>query len=561
MVLSIFGVRLVQLQGLDPKAYAARAAASGMVSATLPANRGEIVDRNGVPLAESVSGSMIVADPTRTAPHAAAIAKIMADRLHLDYFDLLTTLSKPNTRFQYVARRVPSTTATTLVDQLTNAGYQGLATRRDPLRSYPGADVGANLIGFMDGEGAPAAGLEATFNKMLKGTDGSETYEVGGGNRIPLGDNSTVNPVNGKNLHLTIDRDVQWYAQRLLRTKVHQANADSGAAVVLDTRTGEILGLADYPTFDANHGNQASQGDWGSRALSDVYEPGSVEKVLTMSALIDQGLVNPLTRIVVPQQLPVLDRVIHDYFQHGRIRLTLAGVIAKSSNIGTTLASMGIAPAVMDSYLRKFGLGARADIGMPGESNGLLSPGSTWSKLTKAEISFGQGLSVNALQMAAAVNTIANHGQYVSPSLIQGRATTSGGVTVGTGVAARRQVVTPQTAAKVARMMEMVTTEGSGTAPGAKVPGYRTAGKTGTAQEVGAKCRCYDGSLDVSFAGFAPADKPRFTVYVVVKNPKMANAGGGLVAGPVFRRLMSYVLEKYAVPPTETRPAALPVEW
>jgi cell division protein FtsI (penicillin-binding protein 3) len=561
MVLSVFGARLFQLQGLDPHAYAARAAASGLVSATLPADRGEILDRNGTPLAESVSGMMIVADPARTRDHAEAIARVLADKLHLDYFDLLSRLQKPDTRFQYIARRVPSTLATTIVDRLTARGYEGLATRRDPLRSYPSGDVAANLVGFMDAEGQPAGGLEQEFNSMLSGKDGSETYEVGGGNRIPLGENTTIDPVNGKDLRLTIDRDVQWYAQRLLRNGVHHAEGDSGVAVVLDTQTGEILALADYPTFDANHGSDAPEADWGSRALSNVYEPGSVEKVLTASALIDSRLVTPRTRIRVPHDLPVLDRVIHDYFDHPTLRLTLAGVIAKSSNIGTVLAASTIRDARLYHYLRAFGLGSRTDIGMPGESAGVLAAPDTWTKLTHAQISFGQGLSVTALQMASAVNTVANRGQYVSPSLVAGRATTTAGDAVGTATATRRQVVSPATAAKVAAMMEMVTTEGAGTAPGAKVVGYRTAGKTGTAQEVGPKCRCYDGRLAVSFAGFAPADKPRFTVYVVIQNPRMAGAGGGLNAGPVFQRLMTYVLQKYAVPPTTTPPARLPVTW
>ena len=211
-------------------------------------------------------------------------------------------------------------------------------------------------------------------------------------------------------------------------------------------------------------------------------------------------------------------------------------------------------------YLDKFGLGHRTGIGLAGETRGLLPKPGDWTDLTQATIAFGQGLSVNALQMAAAVNTIANHGEYVSPSLIEGKVTAANGQDYGTGVATRHRVISSETATKVARMMEMVTTEGYGTAPGAKVPGYRVAGKTGTAQQVGAKCKCYDGSLAVSFAGFAPADNPRFTVYVVVQKPQGGASGGG-TAGPVFRRLLGYLLQKYAVPPTETTPPKLPVEW
>ncbi|MGY2875294.1 cell division protein FtsI (penicillin-binding protein 3) [Marmoricola sp. URHA0025 HA25] len=566
MVISVFGVRLFELQGLDPKAYAAKADAEGLVTVPLPATRGSIDDRNGVPLAESVSGLMIVADPKRTDDHAEEIARILANRLGLDYFDILGKLrenpDRPGARFAYVARRVPATAATDAVDAIEKAGLKGVDTRLDPVREYPGGDVAANLVGFMKVPGEPGTGggLERSFDGLLAGKDGSETYEVGAGNRIPLGENTETKPVDGKSLTLTIDRDVQWYSQRVLRTAVQQARAESGAAIALDSRTGEILALADYPSYDANKPGEASKDDLGSRALSDVYEPGSVEKVLTMSGLLDKGLVSPRTKVRVPRQLPVADRVIHDYFDHDTIRLTLAGVIAKSSNIGTVLAARQYQPGQLWSYLDLFGLGHRTDIGMPGETRGLLPASDTWTQLTQATASFGQGVSVNALQMATAINTVANGGELISPSLVKGSATTSSGDEVGTDVATRHRVISAAAAEKVSKMMEMVTTEGAGTAPAAGIAGYRVAGKTGTAQQVGATCGCYDGSLAVSFAGFAPADNPRFTVYVVIQKPQGAASGGG-TAGPVFRKILTYLLQKYAVPPTGTKPAHLPIEW
>jgi cell division protein FtsI (penicillin-binding protein 3) len=198
---------------------------------------------------------------------------------------------------------------------------------------------------------------------------------------------------------------------------------------------------------------------------------------------------------------------------------------------------------------------------MPGETRGMLGDGDSWSTLTRAQVAFGQGLSVNALQMATAVNAIANGGQLITPSLISGRATTTSGAEVGTETSTRRTVVSPQAARQTAQIMELVTTQDVGTAPGAGIAGYRVAGKTGTAQEVGGACNCYrDGGLAVSFAGFAPADQPRFTVYVVVKHPADGASGGG-TAGPVFRKILSYVLQKYAVPPTGTPPADLPTTW
>ena len=569
IVLSVFAGRLVQLQGLDPQAYAARADAEGVQTVTLPATRGDIVDRNGVPIAKSVSGLMVWADPSLTRDDAEQIARILAKRLDVDYFDTLEKLRKPDgeagSRFQYIARRVPATKANKAVEEVREAGYKGVDTRPDPLRDYPAGDVAANLVGFMANPEAAkgsstGAGLELSFDELLAGKDGKETYEVGGGNRIPLGENAVVKPVNGKDLRLTIDRDVQWYLQRVLRNAVDGVRAQSGAAVVLDSRTGEILALADYPSFDPNKPAEAREEDIKSRALSDVYEPGSVQKVLTASALLDLGLVAPLTRITVPKKLPVMDRVIGDWFPHDTLRLTLTGVIAKSSNIGTVLAAEKIRHEQLWSYLDRFGLGHRTGIGMPGETRGLVPHPTTWTDLTRATIAFGQGISVNALQMAAAVNTIANGGEFIDPSLVIGRATSKSSGEVGTETSERTRVMSPETALKVSRMMEMVTTPGAGTAAGVAIDGYRVAGKTGTAQQVGETCKCYDGSLAVSFAGFAPADDPRFTVYAVIQKPE-ARAGGGATTGPVVRKMLADLLQKYGVPPTGTPPADVPVEW
>jgi len=563
MLLSLFGARLFQLQGVDSKAYAARAAESGLVSIDLPAKRGRILDRNGVPLAESIAGVMFVADPTRTTPNAEAIAKILAERLHLDYFDLLAKLTKKNdaVRFVYVARRIPSTLASSVMNELKKRGYVGVDTRSDPLRTYPAGDVAANLIGLVGDGGVALAGLEKNFDKQLAGKDGKETYEVGGGNRIPLGDNSEVKPVDGKDLRLTIDRDVQWYSQRVLQQAVQTAKADSGAAVVLDSKTGELLALADYPSYDPNKPAKVGEGLLTSKGMGDVYEPGSVEKVLTASSLIDAGKVTPATKIRVPADLPVLDRHIGDWFEHGFLRLTLAGVIARSSNIGTALAATQFTPQELWSYLDKYGLGTRTGVGVPNETRGLLPAAPNWSILTRAQVAFGQGLSVNVLQMASAVNALANGGELVSPSLVKGQATTAQGESVGTATTTRRRVVSQDAASKTSQMMELVTTQDVGTAPGAGIEGYRVAGKTGTAQEVGGACNCYkDGGTDVSFVGFAPADKPRFTVYVVIKHPSAGASGGG-TAGPVFRKILSYVLQKYAVPPTGTPPSTLPTKW
>jgi cell division protein FtsI (penicillin-binding protein 3) len=563
IVLSFFGARLVQLQGVDPQAYALRAAAEGAARVTLVAERGDILDRNGVPLADSIKGKMVVADPALTADRAPEIARLLSDRLSVDYFRTLTALRgrQEGSRYEYVARRVPSTLASDTLAEIDAAGFSGISLQDDPIRDYPAGDVAANLLGYM-GTDEPLGGFERTFDEQLAGVDGEATWQStsGKGVRIPLRESTLKAAQNGAPLRTTIDRDLQWFTQKVLAETVQQYRAASGSAIVMDTRTGEILALADVPTFDANEPSEADEEDLGSRAMNDTYEPGSVQKVLTAASLIDAGKASARQRFKVPGSLPRQDRVIGDWFDHGNIRLTLAGIIAKSSNIGTVLAADAFSPVELVSYLQRFGLGQRTDIGVRGETAGILTAGEAMTSQTKDRVAFGQSLSVNVAQMAAAVNTIANGGVLVSPSIISGSAVTDDGTTVGTDVATRTRVVSKEAARATARMMEKVVDPEDGVAPAAQVPGYLVAGKTGTAQRVNPDTGLYDGSTSVSFGGFAPADDARFTVYVVIHAPK-GDAGGGSTAGPVFSRIMGYVLGRYGVEPTGGKPSRLPVEW
>ena len=559
MVVSVFGARLVQLQAVDPYAYAAAATQEGLIEAVLPARRGDILDRHGVPLATSVDGLMLVADPVQTRARAPEIAKWLTLRLSVEYPDVLAALTRPGKRFAYLARRVPSTLALDVLADAGSRGYKGIDVRVDPLRDYPADDVAANVVGFVGSDGRALAGFEQAFDDHLGGTDGSETYEVGGGNRIPLGRNDREPAVDGQDLTTTLDQDLQWVVQRALATAVETSRAESGKVVVMDTRSGEILALADYPTYDASEPADYDKKLRGTRSLNAPYEPGSVEKVLTVGALLNEGEVTPYTRIEVPPTATVQGEVIHDWFDHGTLDWTLTGVLARSSNIGTVMASKKISPRRLHRYLTRFGLGTPSGVGVVGESAGLLPDGSTWTSLSRATIAFGQGLAVNAVQMAAAINTVANRGVYVSPSLVRGEATTDTGSRVGSGAATTRRVLVPRAARQLSMMMERVVDEEVGVAPLAAVPGYRVAGKTGTAQVVDADCACYlEDRYVVSFAGFAPADDPRFTVYVVLDKPAVAG-GGGSLAGPVFSTVMGEVLRRYSIAPTGTRPSGLPV--
>ncbi|MEZ0580984.1 peptidoglycan D,D-transpeptidase FtsI family protein [Nocardioides sp. MH1] len=563
MVLSVFAARLVQLQGVDPGQYAAMAAAEGSVDVVLPATRGSILDRNGVPLAESIDGKMVVADPKLTADKAPELAKFLAKELGVDYFQVLERL-RADTRFEYIARQVPARLATDVVDKAERKGFVGLFLRRDPVRRYPQGRTAANLIGFLgtprkDGSAHALAGLEDAFDKYLSGTDGEERYEVGAGNQIPLGHNTITPAVDGEDLRLTIDSTMQFYTQQVLQQTVEGAHAESGIAVIMDSRTGDVLSLADYPTYDASDPQDWPKSRYKSSALTDVYEPGSTEKVLTLSALIDAGLARPRQQYVVPPVLNRQDRPIHDHWVHGFEHLTLAGILAKSSNIGTVLAADNFPKGELRRYLTSFGLGRTTGVGMLAESRGILPAGAAWTDQVDDRIAFGQSLSVNALQMTAAVNTIANDGVHIDPSLVEGHATLDDGTEVGTDDATERRVVSTEAARQTGLMMERVLDPVDGVAPLAAVPGYRIAGKTGTAQRVVDSCGCYDGSHTASFIGYGPTDDARFTIYVVIHDSK--TGGGGAVAGPAFAKLMSYALRRYGVPPTGTKPSQLPVEW
>jgi cell division protein FtsI (penicillin-binding protein 3) len=553
--------RLVQVQGIDAHAYAKLADEYDVATdVRLIAPRGDIVDRDGAPLAQTVDAAMLVADPRRTADDAPEIAAVITRHVDEPYLKLVRNLRRPGTHFAYLARQVLPADADAVLAELEARDLAGVYQQPDTLRMYPAGDVAANIIGFTADDATAAAGIELSFDDPLRGTDGHATYVTDRlGTRIPLADSSVREPTPGRSIALTIDQDLQFFAQRRLRQAVEDTGSISGVAVVLDPETAEILALADFPTYDANEPARSDVHDRGSRAVEEVYEPGSVEKVLTAAALVDAGKVTPGTRMTLP---PVLERgpdTIKDWFTHDQIRMTFAGVIARSSNIGTAIAAEQLEPEELYAYLTDFGLGRRAHLGLAGETAGLVPPPSSWLPISRDTIAFGQGISVNAVQMAAAIGAIANDGTYIEPSLVKGYVG-SGGAITPVRTPQTRQVISRDAANSVTDMMEMVTSEG-GTAPLARIEGYRVAGKTGTAQRVDTERGGYaGGGYTVSFGGFAPADKPRILTYVVLQKPA-SNVGGGTGAGPVFRDITSYALAKYAIPPTGTKPPDLPLVW
>lgn len=556
-VLSLFAARLVQLQGIDENDYAAMAVEQGAKTITLEAPRAPILDRFGQPLARSVDAAKLTADPTYTRQNATTIATYLHEKLGADYIETLGLLRKKDTRYVELARHLEPRRAQAIVDHLNHAKLAGVYTDEDTLRVYPAGDVAANLVGFVGTDNTGLAGFEATDEDVLAGEDGSATFEMAGGQQLPLADTTVVEPQEGRGVQLTIDQDLQFLAQRRLAEAVREVGGKSGIAVVMDVRSGQLLALADYPTYNPNAWERSPKSLYGAPSVMAPYEPGSVEKVLTFAALLDAGYVTPRTKITVPGSLKSGEETIHDWFDHGTIRLTATGAIAQSSNIATALAARQMPDRQLRGYLTRFGLGATTGVGLDGEDPGVVPPVADWLQITKDNIAFGQGLSVTAVQMAAAVAAVANDGMYVQPSLVDGYVDHDGAFTPAPAPQSHR-VISARAATQAARMMEEVVGD-DGLAPTAAIDGYRVAGKTGTAQRVDPSCGCYHGTV-VSFAGFAPADDPRFVVYVVVQQPR-EGAGGGSTGGPVFHDLMAAALQKYGVPPTGRHQPALPVYW
>ncbi|MFL6090831.1 MAG: peptidoglycan D,D-transpeptidase FtsI family protein [Aeromicrobium sp.] len=570
-VFVIFAARLFQIQALDMGAYAAKAVDAGTARVSVPAARGEILDRNGQPLAASIQARNLTADPYLTAPNAPAIAAILREKLgdRIDYFDTIDRLRKraynPKTkqtvpaRFVYLAKKVPSDQATAVLDAVRE--YPGIFSEKVGLRTYPGGRLAANLVGFVDADGKGKAGLEMEQDKRLTGTDGESTFEVSPlGVRIPMADTTVKKMVPGTDVVSSIDRDLQWYADQRIAAGVKDASADWGLAITMDVRTGEILQMSQAPSFDLGDARDRQMSVVKNRAVEKPYEPGSVLKTVTMAALADQGKIRPETPIVVPKQIKVNQYRIGDYWQHGVLHLTAAGVIAKSSNLGTVVAARHMTARSHWSYLRKFGFGQYTGLGLAGETAGILRDPDLWAASHRATIAFGQGIAVNATQVIRAVGAIANDGVMVTPTVVDAYKLPDGR-TIEASRGPTSRAISPEAAAIVRRMMEQVPRSDGGTAPLAQIAGYRVAGKTGTAWRIDPDTGKYiRGQNTVSFIGFAPADKPRFITYVVLDKP-FRNAGGGSTAAPVFHDIMSMALERFGVVPSGSKSPKVKLDW
>ena len=579
LVATLLAARAIVVQGLDSAANAEKAAALMSVSRTIVANRGTITDRYGEVLASSQPAVTIVADPTQIATNGklasamtkkdkdkaagapSAIADVLVSYLGGDHDSYVAQLTKPDTKYVVIAKKVQAYTYLQISNKLSDLGYVGLHRETAAVRTYPNGTLASNVLGFVrDSDGGVgqvgAGGLEYAYNMQLAGVAGSEMYETSPNGKIPTGQNVLVPAQDGVTYTLTLDAGLQYMVESRLQHTVDQARAKSGIAIVMNVKTGEILSLANYPSFDSNSPGTALAANLGNRAITDAYEPGSVEKVLTMAALTDSGTITPDTRVIVPSEVMSGGRPIKDAFSHGTINLTARGIVANSSNIGTVLLTRQMDKAKLVTYLRSFGLGSTTGLGLPGEATGSL-PSTSLADNTRDQIAFGQGLSVTAVQEAAAVAGIVNGGVYNSPTIIKS-AVGQDGKAVPVPVSTSRRVISPASSAMVLDMMESVIASKVG-ANRFPIDGYRTAGKSGTAQRIDPTCKCYNGYV-ASFVGVAPVEDPSILVYVVVDQPQ-GQTEGSQVAAPAYKDIMRVALQRYGVLPSTSAARVEPIEW
>ncbi|MFE7526755.1 penicillin-binding transpeptidase domain-containing protein [Kitasatospora sp. NPDC057542] len=607
LVFSVFAGRLVQLQLVDADALAADANTNRYLNIPITAERGSITSSDGVALAATVDAYDITADPAMFTPEATGLpdapeqaAALLSPILGVPKEKIAADLHTPKSRYKRLAaQQTPAAKrqisdlksglekqagsracqaqkkllgkpadqgGRTRVDNECANPLAGVFNRETQKRIYPADGLAANLVGFVNAEGEGAGGLELQYQKLLAGKDGHSSYAQSGGRLVPTAGGSMEPAVPGSDVKLTINRDIQWAAQRAITDQVANSGAEKGYVVVQDVKTGQVIAMATAPGFNPNDLSLSKQAQLGNAALGDAYEPGSTAKLMSMAAVLDSGKATWDTKVTVPNRLVRAGQQFKDDVDHDTWYLTLAGVLAKSSNIGTIEAVETLgggdqleANKVLDGYMRKFGVAQPTGLGFPGETSGKLKKPEDLVASEKYNISFGQGpMQMNALQATSVYSTIANGGVRVAPSIVQGVSDPNGKYTPS-APAEQTRVVSPETAKTLTSMLESVVDDEQGTGGKAAIPGYRVAGKTGTANRGAADGKGYDG-YTASFIGFAPADAPRYTVSCTLQGPVNGHFGGQL-CGPVFKQVMEFTLKTMQVPPSGSPAPNLPVEW
>ncbi|WP_228456573.1 peptidoglycan D,D-transpeptidase FtsI family protein, partial [Streptomyces durbertensis] len=584
LVLLVFVVRLLQVQAVDAGRYSQQANVNRYVTVPIAAERGTVTDRAGRELATTVDAYDITADPflfteeqTEVPDAPAQAAALLAPILGADPEALTKALTDPPAPRYVVLARQQTPQVWRQIQDLRRALAQkardgeganvlgGVYAEPRAKRVYPNKELAAGVLGFVTSDGRGGGGLEAQLDKELAGKDGKITYAQSAGRRVPTAGAEEQPATPGTSVELTIDRDIQWAAQQAVSEQVRKSKADRGYVIVQDVATGEVLAMANAPGYDPGDLARASSTALGNPALQDAFEPGSTAKLMTMAAVLEEGKAVPATKVIVPNRLGRAGRAFADDHDHPTYHLTLTGVLAKSSNIGTILAAERLgdrqreANRVLHRYLRAFGVGRKTGLGFPGETSGILAKPEDWNAAQQYTIPFGQGVSVNALQATSVYSTIAGGGVRIAPTLVKGTTGPDGRYTPAPEPK-RSRVVSEETATTLSRMLEAVVHDEQGTGKAAAIPGYRVAGKTGTSNRVDPQTGRYRG-YTASFAGFAPADKPRVTVYCAVQNPKRGSYYGSSVCGPVFHKVMTFALKSLRAAPSGDKPAGLPTTF
>ncbi len=539
IVFLVIGARLVNLQALDRGRYARLGLDQRVHTVKLAAERGSIFDRNGADLAISVPQDTLWADP-RVISDPKGYAATLAPILGIDQTGLEQRLSQHDLAFVYVARKA----SPDLVKQVMALHLPGIGTTPESKRFYPSGSVAASLLGSVGTDNQGLFGLEAGYDGVLTGRPGQVVIEQDPrGREIPSSKRSFRPAEAGRDLVLTIDQSLQYETEQILVKEANLAQAKDATAVIVDVQSGDVLAMATVDGPTPTQPARVADSNERNRPLTDVFEPGSTNKVITMAGALQDGVVKPDERFRIPSEMRIGGKQYTDDEPHGTLQMNLTDIMARSSNLGTIQVAQRLGPERFDRYLRAFGFGKKTSIRFPGQETGLLLPLSNYNATSMGSMPIGQGIAVTSLQMLDAYLTIANGGVSVNPRLVAATVDANG---QRHDVASTRgtRVVSEQTAQLVTQMLEGVVARPDGTGTAAAIPGYAVAGKTGTARKPP-----YDQNQHVaSFVGFAPANAPRLAISVVIDEPT-TKIYGGEVAAPAFAGIMQNALRAVGVPP------------
>jgi cell division protein FtsI (penicillin-binding protein 3) len=543
----LVGWRLVSVQILAADEYAELAERQTQREVELPATRGKLYDRTGEPLAMSLAASTVYADPRALADGdvpADTVAAELAPLLERPVEELTQLLTR-DAGFVYLARQQDRQVG----EQIEALRLPGIGVLEEPSRTYPADQLAAQVVGFAGVDNSGLAGMEAQYDGLLAGEPGSlQVEQAPGGLTISAAPTQTRPAVAGTDLVLTIDRQVQYAAERVLEETIAEHNAKGGSAVVLDVDTGDVLAMASAPGFEPESIGTADAYARSNRVVTDLFEPGSVNKVVTAAAALEEGVVSPSDQFTVADTYRVGSSTFRDNTPHAPWHIGLGEIIARSSNVGTIQVAQRLGPERLDDYLRRFGFAQPTDVGFPGESAGLLPQVDDWWESSLPTIAIGYGVSATLLQVAGVFQTVASDGQWVQPRLMRGTVGPDGRLDAAEA-GERRDVISSDTARALREMLVGAVESEHGTGGLAAVPGYGVGGKTGTARKSASDRRGYaEGKYIATFAGFAPQEDPELVVAVMIDEPRPAFYGG-VVAAPAFREIMEFTLGHRRVAP------------